>query len=39
MIASLRWERNIIWEDLTPEDKANAQAWWIVRGRNANRES
>lgn len=38
MIASLRWERGIIWDDLDEDDKISAYAWWVVRGKHGQRE-
>jgi len=37
MIASLRFERGIKWEDLSEDERVSAYAWWHVRGRDGGR--
>lgn len=37
MIAALRWERGVIWADLSDAERVSAHAWWIVRGRDGHK--
>lgn len=39
MIAALRWERGIRWEELDPEDQAEVAALWLVRWRDGQNRS